>query len=90
MPVLDIKAKRKEINGLLDELNRDAKRAFIKERSNKEELLHEAVESIVVWLNDVWSVAYEYNVDYSLVHRCLLLCADVLDQIGNTRGGPGA
>jgi len=85
IPVLDLKAKRMEINALLDELHRDAKRSFVKERSNKKGLLSETVYSLTDWLNDIWTTVYEHNVDFVHAHKCLLFVAGTLDHIGNGR-----
>lgn len=87
IPVLDLKAKQSEINDLLEELARDAKRSFIKDRGNREELISEIVDSLVDWLNDIWSVVYEYRTNFSLAHNCLLFAAHVLDNLANARGG---
>ncbi|KAF8665748.1 hypothetical protein AX16_000196 [Volvariella volvacea WC 439] len=81
LPVLDIKGKRKEIDYLLDELNRDHKNAFTKERSNLEELLESTIQSLVSWLNDIWMMAYEYRVNFMQAHTCLLFTAEVLRQL---------
>ncbi|KAH9936825.1 uncharacterized protein BXZ73DRAFT_89313 [Epithele typhae] len=85
IPVLDIKAKKREVNSLLDELHRDSKRSFIKERSHRAELLEETVESVTSWLNDIWRVVYEHNVDFMLAHRCLLFTVNTLYQVGHGR-----
>ncbi|KAG1840931.1 hypothetical protein DFJ58DRAFT_732682 [Suillus subalutaceus] len=71
MPSLNLKAKKLEIASLLDELARDHKRSYVKEKSRKEELLAEVIESVIDWLNDIWRVIYEYAVE----------------QIGNARVG---
>ncbi|TFK83254.1 hypothetical protein K466DRAFT_589876 [Polyporus arcularius HHB13444] len=85
IPVLDLKAKKREVNTLLDELHRDAKRSFVKERSHRSELLDQTVDSITSWLNDIWRVVYEHNVDFALAHECLLFTMNTLDQIGHGR-----
>lgn len=87
MPSLNLKAKKSEICALLLELSRDSKRSFIKERSRKEELLSEVVNSLAQWLNDVWKVVYEYRTNFSVAHACLLFACDALDQIGTVCGG---
>ena len=87
-PKLDLRAKRKQIGALLDELTRDAKLAFIKERSNREELLAEIVHSLVSWINDIWTVVYEHHTSFSLAHNCLLYIAEALVQLsGNSSLG---
>ncbi|KAH0586859.1 hypothetical protein H2248_005703 [Termitomyces sp. 'cryptogamus'] len=77
MPRLDLKRKKKEVNGLMDALNLDTKLAATRDRSNREELLTEVVDSLTSWLNDIWSVAYEFHDNYHLAHVCLLFTADV-------------
>ncbi|KAF7301033.1 hypothetical protein MIND_00667100 [Mycena indigotica] len=80
-PDLNIRVKKREINALVDELVRDAKRSIVKERSRREELMEEIVESITEWLNDIWSVVFEYKINFEEAHRCLLFLADVLDTL---------
>jgi hypothetical protein len=87
MPSLNLKAKKSEICTLLLELSRDSKRSIIKERSRREELISEAVDSLAQWLNDVWKVIYEYRTNFKLAHGCLLFACDALDQIGSVCGG---
>ncbi|KAI0352481.1 hypothetical protein OH77DRAFT_1513254 [Trametes cingulata] len=85
IPVIDLKAKQREVNALLDELHRDSKRAFVKERSRRTELIEQTVESVTTWLNDIWSLVYEHNVDFMLAHRCLHFIVNVLDQVAHGR-----
>lgn len=87
IPVLDLKAKEREINGILDELKRDHKTSLVKGRSNKDQLLEEAIQSLVDWMNDIWSVVYEHHVNFALAHLCLIFAAEALLELGNTRGG---
>ncbi|KAL6304142.1 hypothetical protein BKA93DRAFT_311157 [Sparassis latifolia] len=87
IPLLDLNAKKAEITALMDELHRDAKRSFVRERSHKSEILSETVDSLTDWLNDIWSVVYEHNVDFMHAHKCLLFVASSLDHIGNGRSG---
>jgi hypothetical protein len=87
MPSLNLKAKKLEIASLLDELARDHKRSYMKEKSRKEELLTEAIESVISWLNDIWRVVYEYGTNFSKAHACLLYVSQAVEQIGNARVG---
>ncbi|CCM04946.1 uncharacterized protein FIBRA_07143 [Fibroporia radiculosa] len=87
IPVLDLKAKRMEVNALLEELHKDAKRSFVKERSQHSELLDETVQTLIDWLNDIWSIVYEHHVDFLHAHKCLLFVAGTLDHIGSGRSG---
>lgn len=73
----------------MDELNKDAKSAFIKERSNRDELLSELIDSLTSWLNTIWSVAYEHNVNFVHAHSCLLFVADVFTQLFESAGNGG-
>jgi hypothetical protein len=87
-PNLDLRAKKKEINGIVAELVRDEKRSqIIKERSNKDVLLYEAVECLVSWMSDVWVAFYEFDTNYSLVHSCLLFTFEALARISAECGG---
>lgn len=81
IPTLDLRAKRLEVNALLDELHRDSKRSFVKERSIKKELISETVDSLTNWLSDIWRVIYEHNVDFMHAHKCLLFVAGTLDHM---------
>ena len=85
IPNINIKAKQREVNWLLDELHRDAKRSFVKERSHRSEILEQTVLSVTCWLNDIWRLVYEHNVDFMLAHRCLIFTVNTLDQIGHGR-----
>ncbi|KAF9558412.1 hypothetical protein CPC08DRAFT_709643 [Agrocybe pediades] len=84
IPVLNLRQKRMQISSLFDDLSRDSKTSFIRERSNRDELLGEVVHSLTNWLNDIWSVVYEHNVNYSMAHTCLLFVADALTQLSDT------
>ncbi|KAJ7123199.1 hypothetical protein C8R44DRAFT_785527 [Mycena epipterygia] len=86
IPILDLKGKKKETYILLAELSRDSKRAIVRERSNREEVLAEIVDSMVNWLNHIWSVVYEYNVLFEEAHACLLFVAEVLSTLNSTPG----
>nr|GAT47193.1 predicted protein [Mycena chlorophos] len=77
-PDLNMRAKKREINGLVDELVRDAKRSIVRERSRRDELMQEIVDSMVDWLNDIWSVVYEHRVNFEEAHRCLLFLGETL------------
>jgi hypothetical protein len=90
LPSLDFKGKKKEINGLLNEIARDTKRATIRERSNREELLEEIMGSILTWLNDIWTVVYEGKVFFREAHACLLFLAEVLSTLNSTPGIGGS
>ncbi|KAF8185134.1 hypothetical protein BJ912DRAFT_803004, partial [Pholiota molesta] len=82
-PKLDLRAKRTQITMLLGELTRDAKSSFIKERSNREELLSEIVHSLVGWLNPIWATVYEHRINFLHAHKCLLFVAGALSQLAD-------
>lgn len=87
VPNIDLQAKKIEVNGLLDELSKDSKCSFVKDRSNRETLLSEVVESIAEWLNDIWSLVFEYGLDFTRGHSALLFSIGVLDHVKTVRGG---
>lgn len=70
IPKLDLKSKKLEIKQLLDALNKDSKRAFLKERSNKDAIASEVIDSLTDWLNDIWSVVYEFKANFSASQFC--------------------
>jgi hypothetical protein len=56
----------------------------MKERSTRSEILEEIIDSLLDWLNDIWSVVYEHNVNFSLAHSCLLFVAESLVQLSGS------
>lgn len=78
-----MKGKRREVKALLDELAKDSKRSFIQHQSNRTELLREILDSLSQWLNDIWMVVYEHNVNFSEAHACLLYIGGVLDHLAD-------
>lgn len=84
IPKLDLPVKRRQISDLLVDLGRDAKTSLIKERSNRDELLSEIFHGLVTWLNVIWSVVYEYNVQFYVAHACLVFVAQALVQLSET------
>jgi hypothetical protein len=87
LPKLDLKAKQVELDGLLNELLREAKRRSPKDQSNRDAFLIEVVDTLSEWLTDIWSVVYEYHVEFFTAHTCLLFTAEALDRITSVRGG---
>lgn len=85
LPVLDLRAKKLEVNFLLEELTKDSKRSFVMETANKPALLDEIVSSLTDWLSDIWKVAYEYKVEYEVAHECLLFVSNTLTRLNNIR-----
>lgn len=87
LPQLDLRAKDAEIATMLKELAKDAKRSCVTDQSLRVELLEEIVSSLAVWLPDIWRVAYEHNVNFVLVHDCLLFVSSTLDKLASIRMG---
>lgn len=87
IPELDLRDKKLEINNMLRELNKDTKRAYVMDSSNRVELLNEIVDSLAAWLSDVWAVVYEHRVNFSEAHSCLLFVSVTLDRLENVRMG---
>ncbi|KAJ3934660.1 MAG: hypothetical protein NXY57DRAFT_1047189 [Lentinula lateritia] len=86
IPNLDLKGKKKEIHSLLNDLRRDSKRAFLKEQSNRVEILSEIIESLTSWIADIWRLVYEHKVFFSLAHSALLYVCEVIVELGCTGG----
>ena len=87
-PVLDYEAKQAEINSLLRELEIDSKHSCLKkERSKREQLLEEMISSLTDWMSDIWSVVYEYRVEFALAHNCLMLAAETIETMIRTNPG---
>ncbi|KAL5530848.1 hypothetical protein ACEPAF_7106 [Sanghuangporus sanghuang] len=86
IPQVDVAAKKKEIEGLLDELSREAK--FTPRSSgNKYDIMFlEIIESVAQWLNELWSLAFEFGLDFPRVHACLLMSMSILDQVQSMKG----
>ena len=88
IPKLDYYAKRTELEGLLNEIERDQKQSlYIKERSSREQLLEETMDSLSTWINDIWSVIFEYQTNFRLAHQCLILAAEMLRRMFAPNGG---
>ena len=88
IPDLDYVAKRAELEGLLSEIERDKKQSqYIKERSMSAKLFEETIDSLSTWVNDIWSVTFEYQTNFRLAHRCLLLAAEIVRRMFTPNGG---
>ncbi|KAF8992759.1 hypothetical protein BDZ89DRAFT_1150905 [Hymenopellis radicata] len=89
IPALDYRQKKREINALLNELARDAKCSFVKDRSNRAQIMAEVIQSIARWLSDMWILVYEHFVQFREAHASLLFIADVLRKLndGSRVGG---
>jgi len=82
IPRLDYNALRAELEQLLNDIERDRKQAqYIKERSAREKLFEETIDSLSTWVNDIWSVIFEYQTNFHLAHQCLLLAAEILGRM---------
>ncbi|KAL5508679.1 hypothetical protein ACEPAH_6300 [Sanghuangporus vaninii] len=86
IPQVDVAAKKKEIESLLGELSREAK--FIPRSSgDKYDIMFlEIIESVAQWLNELWSLAFEFGLDFPHVHACLLASMSILDQVQSMKG----
>ncbi|EIM85332.1 uncharacterized protein STEHIDRAFT_131963 [Stereum hirsutum FP-91666 SS1] len=87
MPDLNYEGKKMEIDGLLQAIDRDAKRSLLKGRSERAELLQGTMESIGRWMGDIWRVVFEYETDFTYGHECLLMAGRTLEALSMTRGG---
>jgi hypothetical protein len=88
IPKLDYFTKRTELEGLLNEIERDQKQSlYVKERSTREKLFEETIDSLSTWVNDIWSVTFEYRTNFRLAHQCLLLAAEILRRAFAPFGG---
>jgi len=88
IPKLDYNAMRTELEQLLNDIERDQKQAqYIKERSAREKLFEETIDSLSTWVNDIWSVIFEYQTNFRLAHQCLLLAAEILSRMYTPHGG---
>ena len=82
IPKLDYNALRTELEQLLNDIERDRKQSqYIKERSAREKLFEETIDSLSTWVNDIWSVIFEYQTNFRLAHQCLLLAAEILGRM---------
>ncbi|KAJ3550597.1 hypothetical protein NMY22_g366 [Coprinellus aureogranulatus] len=84
VPKLDLRGKRKEVNALLDLFNRENKMSMFGDRTRREEIVSETIQSLTGWLNDVWSAFYEHRVQHTTAHACLLFVSEALGQLEAT------
>lgn len=87
IPQIDMAAKRKEIQGLFEELQKESRFASRSSGSEFEALLLEAIESVVEWLNDLWSLGVDFGLDFIRVHSALLTSESILDHVRSLKGG---
>lgn len=87
IPQIDMAAKRKEIQGLFEELQKESRFASRSGGSEFEALLLEAIESVVEWLNDLWSLGVDFGLDFIRVHSALLTSESILDHVRSLKGG---
>lgn len=83
--ILDLKAKKADVDFLFDELAKDSKRSYVTESSYKPDILTEIISSLTDWFTDIWSVAFEHGVEYALAHECLLFVCTTLTRLSNVR-----
>jgi hypothetical protein len=72
IPDVNLRKKKREMQTLILMLVKDEKVGFTRERSNREEILQEAVLSISGWVSKIWTMVYEYRVNFELAHECLV------------------
>jgi hypothetical protein len=81
LPSLDLPHKQKEVHGLLEALNRDSRCAFLVSSrfaargggsggggggERRDALVREVIDSLTDWLGDIWSVVFEYRVNFEV------------------------
>lgn len=73
MPRLDLKAKQIEVKGLLDLIDQEGKKAYVEgpggdgsRSAGREILVGEVLHSLVDWVNDIWSVVFEYKCNFEV------------------------
>lgn len=81
MPKIDFKAKRKQVDWLFQQIRHDSKVAFVKERSNRDDLIRECLNTLTNWLGNIWLVVYEHNAQFNIAHTCLLYVSEALAQL---------
>jgi hypothetical protein len=82
IPKLDYNALRTELEQLLNDIELDRKQCqYIKGRSAREKLFEETIDSLSTWVNDIWSVIFEYQTNFHLAHQCLLFAAEILGRM---------
>ncbi|KAL5512179.1 hypothetical protein ACEPAG_3464 [Sanghuangporus baumii] len=86
IPQVDVAAKKREIEGLLDELSRETKIYPRSSETKYDMIILEIIESVVQWLNELWSLAFEFGLDFPRVHTCLLTSMSTLDEVQSMKG----
>jgi hypothetical protein len=81
VPDVNLRKKRREMQTLMFMLAKDEKTGFTRERSNREEILQEAVLSISGWVSKIWTMVYEYRVNFELAHECLMYALKTLEML---------
>ncbi|ESK96694.1 hypothetical protein Moror_6711 [Moniliophthora roreri MCA 2997] len=89
VPLLDLRAKKKEIRPMLVDIRRDAKRSAIHGTSNRNEILEEIVASLTQWLSEIWQAVYEHKTCFDQAHACLIYVWEVLEELLDMPGIEG-
>ncbi|KIK55750.1 hypothetical protein GYMLUDRAFT_248354 [Collybiopsis luxurians FD-317 M1] len=89
IPDIDVRSKKKEIHTLLNDLRRDNKRSFLKDRSNRTEIHAEVIDTLACWIEQIWRVVYEHNVHFVKAHNALLYIANLILEIRDISGHGG-
>jgi hypothetical protein len=80
LPSLHLSRKKREIRALLDEVARESKRGFVRDGGagggggGRDRLVVEIIDSLTDWLGDIWSVVYEYKVNFEVRPRLPCFC----------------
>lgn len=86
LPKIDLGMKKVEVNNLLDDLMRLVKSRPETSHEHFDSIMYEAIESVSSWLNDVWTTAYEFGLDFVKMHSCLVFSIGVIDHIQSMKG----
>lgn len=86
LPNIDLGMKKVEVNNLLDDLMRLVKSRPETSHAHFDSIMYEAIESVSSWLNDVWTTAFEFGLDFVKMHSCLVFSIGVIDHIQSMKG----
>ena len=73
----------------MNDLRRDNKRSFLKDRSNRTEIHAEVIDTLACWIEQIWRVMYEHNVHFVKAHNALLYIANLILEIRDISGHGG-
>lgn len=96
MPQIQFSTRRGEIQGLLNQIERDQKKSSLlppgflgvtvgpsseEVSTRRDELLEEVIHTMTGWFQDIWSAVAEYNAGYSEAHASLIYCIKTIADI---------